>query len=1236
VSIRTLRPGRTPQTVHNNREHPPGRLRWLASVTAGTLLAAAMAPLAMLPAQAAVAGVSPVDPQNGFPTWYSDGTVKLQLCYMAGSGCLSEPPNPGAPAAYPDNFPEEAFWFQAAAEGGTLLYEAALEAAHVNGAVTPGEQMGFARLRFVMDGLVPGATYTFRHPYGVNTLTADPPGGKRPGEIKQTIDAGLCTPSPRNPCDWASVGEAFLGGYQAGTTATFLRQIGAPAGTIGDINAARPVTGAPSGLNAVIVEGPNAGGPGVNTLRIDNFTVQGLIYDGPDAAPSTPDLAAASDSGRSNSDNTTNNTTPTFTGTVPGVGASEAPVEIVLDGAATPAATTTTVNGAYSVPLDAALAPGPHRVQARTLNPAYTVDPETGLPTDPAIPQYLTSGILSFTVDTTAPTTSIIAPFPSNPSADTTPTVTYRSDDPAASHECQLLPSNSAWDPTCVSPKSYDAQLNGDYTFNVRATDAAGNVGAPATFSWRIGEPDTVAPTLTGQSPASNATGVPALNTVTATFSEAVSGVNGTSFVLLDANGAVVPAAVTYDTAARRATLDPTDPLASSTRYTASLKNTITDPAGNAYAGATWAFNTADTVVPTVTTRTPAADATAVATGTNITATFSEAVQAVSGTSFTLRNAAGTAVAATVTYNATTRIATLDPAADLAAGTTYTAALSGGAAGIRDAADNPLDNISWTFTTAADAAVPTLSTRTPAVGATGVAVGTNVTATFSEAVQAVSGTTFTLRTGTATGTGTAVAGGVTYNPLTRVATLDPTADLAAGTTYTATLTGGAAAIRDAANNPLATTSWTFTTAAPADTVAPTVSARSAVPNATAVSQAADVTATFSEAVTGVSGTTFTLRNAAGTAVAGTVTYNILTRVATLNPTANLVADTRYTATLTGGATAIRDTANNALATTSWSFTTGPAPTVTARSAAANATGVNAAADVTATFSEAVIGVSGTTFTLRNAAGTAVAGTVAYNATTRVATLNPTANLVADTRYTATLTGGAAAIRDAGGNPLATTTWTFTVGTAPTVTARSAAANATGVSQTADVTATFSEAVTGVSGTTFTLRNAAGTAVAGTVSYNATTRVATLNPTASLVADTRYTATLTGGAAAIRDAGGNTLATTTWTFTTGPAPTVTARNIVPNATAVSRTANVTATFSEAVTGTSTTTVTLRNATTNALIPAVVSYNTLTRVVTLNPSATLAANTRFTAGLTTGIADAGGNPIPATTWSFTTGP
>src|SRR3954447_2265207 len=78
------RDGRTPRS---------SRFRRLASVTAATLLAAAVAPLMPLTAQAATAGMGAVDPQNGFPTWFSDGVNKLQLCYMAGAGCLSEPPN---------------------------------------------------------------------------------------------------------------------------------------------------------------------------------------------------------------------------------------------------------------------------------------------------------------------------------------------------------------------------------------------------------------------------------------------------------------------------------------------------------------------------------------------------------------------------------------------------------------------------------------------------------------------------------------------------------------------------------------------------------------------------------------------------------------------------------------------------------------------------------------------------------------------------------------------------------------------------------------------------------------------------------------------------------------------------------------------------------------------------------------------------------------------------------------
>src|SRR3954470_23195970 len=129
------------------------------------------------------------------------------------------------------------------------------------------------------------------------------------------------------------------------------------------------------------------------------------------------------------------------------------------------------------------------------------------------------------------------------------------------------------------------------------------------------------------------------------------------------------------------------------------------------------------------------------------------------------------------------------------------------------------------------------------------------------------GTTVTLRNA---GTGASVPAAVTYDAGTRVATLNPTADLAARTRYTATVTGGNG-VRDLAGNPLTTVTWTFTTAAPADTAAPTVSSRSPSAGATSVSRTGDVTVTFNEAVTGVSGTTLVLRNAGGTAVSAVVT-----------------------------------------------------------------------------------------------------------------------------------------------------------------------------------------------------------------------------------------------------------------------------------------------------------------------------------------------------------------------------
>ncbi len=322
--------------------------------------------------------------------------------------------------------------------------------------------------------------------------------------------------------------------------------------------------------------------------------------------------------------------------------------------------------------------------------------------------------------------------------------------------------------------------------------------------------------------------------------------------------------------------------------------------------------------------------------------------------------------------------------------------------------------------------------------------------------------------------------------------------------------------------------------------APTVTAVTPVNNATGQAVTVSPTATFSEAITGFSTATATIRvgtAAAGTLVPAAVTFNAATRVLTINPTANLLPDTRYTVRLIGGAAAIRDLAGAPLVSTSWTFLTGPAPTVTAQSPAANATGVAVANNITATFSEAITGFNTTTATVRvgtAANGTLVPAAVTFNATTRVLTINPNANLANDTRYTVRLAGGATAIRDAAGNPLASTSWTFLTGPAPAVTARTPAVNATGVSRTANITSTFSEAMQAATMTganaTFRLGTATtGTPIAAVVSYNATTRVLTINPNATLAANTQYTVRLATG---IRDAAGNPLPTTIWTFRTG--------------------------------------------------------------------------------------------------------
>ncbi len=656
----------------------------------------------------------------------------------------------------------------------------------------------------------------------------------------------------------------------------------------------------------------------------------------------------------------------------------------------------------------------------------------------------------------------------------------------------------------------------------------------------------------------------------------------------------------------------------------------------------------ADATPPTVSTRFPAAGATNIAGTTTVRATFDEAMNAatIGASTFELRDSSNASVSGTVTYDAGTRVATLTPSANLAAGGVYTATVRGGATDprVKDAAGNAMAaNATWSFTIAPPTP-PTIIARSPAPGTTGVAGTANVTATFAIAMDAatITTSTFVLRDAA----NAIVPAGVTYDTASRVVTLNPTPNLNGGATYTATVVGGAAGVKSSVGVPLAAdVTWTFTI----EGSVPTITARSPAPGATGVSATANVTATFSEAMNAatITASSFELRDANGVLVPAVVSYSTSSRVATLNPTPSLSVGTVYTARVVGSA--VTDTAGTPLgADSTWTFTITP-PTITSRSPAVGATNVGSTANVTATFSVAMDASTITTSTviLRDAVNAIVPAVVTYSSSNRVATLNPTPNLVAGAVYVATVVGGAAGVKTTAGGPLAAdVVWSFTVETAaPTITARSPASGATNVSRTANVTVTFNESMdpATINASTFELRDPANTVVPAVVTYNTSTRVATLNPAPTLLPSRVYTARVIGGGP--KDLAGNAIvANSSWSFTTvadTTAPSISARSPASGATGVGRTSAVVVTFNDDMDATTINTSTFELRAGATIVAANVTYNAATRQVTVQPSATLAASTVHTVTVRGGVSDprvkdVGGNAMAGTsTWSFTTG-
>ena len=159
-------------------------------------------------------------------------------------------------------------------------------------------------------------------------------------------------------------------------------------------------------------------------------------------------------------------------------------------------------------------------------------------------------------------------------------------------------------------------------------------------------------------------------------------------------------------------------------------------------------------------------------------------------------------VAGIVTYDTTNRIAAFKSVTDFVPNTMYNASITVGA---KDMSGTPLAapfDFSFTTRTTKDTSAPEIVAVNLAPGATCVPLDQTIKVTFDEQMDSLTINPSTFFIG-------GVAGAVTYDVVSQTATFTPSANLAANTTFTITVTTG---VKDMGEQPLAAPlNQTFTT-----------------------------------------------------------------------------------------------------------------------------------------------------------------------------------------------------------------------------------------------------------------------------------------------------------------------------------------------------------------------------------------------------------------------------------------
>lgn len=376
-------------------------------------------------------------------------------------------------------------------------------------------------------------------------------------------------------------------------------------------------------------------------------------------------------------------------------------------------------------------------------------------------------------------------------------------------------------------------------------------------------------------------------------------------------------------------------------------------------------------VPPTIVSTEPSASATNLPTTTAIVIEFSHEMDT---SSVTLTGTPSFALGAP-TWASSNTVVTFAPSALLTASTKYTIIVGG-----RDTAGKGLSGVTvFSFTTEAppDTTPPRVESTTPSQNATGVSIDKTVAVTFDEAMD----------TGTVVVTlsPTFDLGEPSFSADNKTVTFDaPSAHFATSTTYTATVRG-----KDLAGNPLAATTFSFTTAAPA--VPPTVLGTSPSNGETGVGVKSFISVMFSTSMNkkSVEGA-FSISK--GVTCASSA-WNEEATTIICTPSA-LSYSTIYSVKVAAG---VRDSAGNTLASdTTFSFTTAAQPdttppTIVAVSPSNGAQGVAPGTTITVTFSEPMnLASAQAAFAISSPAG--VTGLYSWDSSNKVMTFAPSAAL----------------------------------------------------------------------------------------------------------------------------------------------------------------------------------------------------------------------------------------------------